>query len=212
MNLFSHFNISEEEGDERRRYGGFSIHQHKEKYLGAYPGNYTWLSRLDNLEKSVSGFSPSEMRYLSFYQSSGLPELNSPAASTDLDNGLQFHAVPHATRKMWYEGTPSAVSGVGQAIFNSFSSQFVTGIQKGGTDSPGAKTHTGSHSKQRYDNHCFLPAASQEHKVIKISFVSGLLIAFYGHGDNTVPDNEEWAVGMAVYCADSRTYSYVRLE
>lgn len=155
------------------------------------------------------------MRYLNFYQSSGLPELNSPAASVELDSGLQFHAVPRATRKKWYEGTPSAVSGVSQEIFSSFSSQFVTSIRKCGDDSQDVKTkleETGSHSRQRYDNHCFLPAASQEYKVIKTGFVSGLLIAFYGHSDDVVPDNEMWTAGMAVYSIESRTYSYVRLE
>lgn len=171
--------------------------------MGSFPGKYAWLSRLDNLGKSVSDFSPNEMKYLNFYQSSEL----SNSVSMDLDDGLRFHSVPHATRKAWYEETPSAVPGVGQT---SFSTQFVTGVKKRGTVSLSNKTNCQEASKQYYDNHCFLPAASQEYRLIKVDFVSGLLIAYYGQKDDTIPENQMCAVGMAIYCVDSRSYSYTR--
>lgn len=141
------------------------------------------------------------MKSLNFYQSSELSN------SEPMDDGLR--SVPHAARKAWYEETPSTVSGLGKT---SFFTQFVTGVRKRGTDSLSNKANfQEATTKQYYDNHCFLPAASQEYGIIKVAFVSGLLIAYYGQrDDNTIPESQVCAVGMTIYCVDSRSYSYIR--
>jgi hypothetical protein len=188
----SHFGVSEEEGEEERKY----VHQKTQ----TFPGSQAWLNRLNNLQKSVDDFSPSEMKYLNFSQSSAMSELRSTG-----DNGLQFCSVPHSTGKAWYEETRSADSGVGHGTQSSFSSQFITGIHK-----HRPKFQEVGTSKQNYESHCFLPAVLQEHDVTRVDFVSGLLIAYYGEGGGAETGSQVRVAGMVIYSMDSRSYSYIR--
>lgn len=209
-----HLDISEEEKDERRRYGGLVTYQH-EKFWGSFPGNYAWLCRLDNLEKTVGNFCPSEMKYLNFYRSSEMPELHD-SASNALDGGLKFHSVAHTAKKAWFEEPQSPVTGMGQTVLSSFSAPFVTSGRKRSTDSLSNKTkvqnpRTANPTKQVYNSHCFLPAASQEElRLVHVDFVSGFLIAYYGQLGGGIARDQMCTVGMAVYCLDSRNYYYMR--
>ncbi len=155
----------------------------------------------------MDDFSPREMKYFNFSQSSVLPELSTSAFPTD--NG-DVQDLPDAARNAWFAAPQSAFSGVGH---KSFSTQFVSGIQKQGSDSLNSRRlfQDANFSKQSYDCHCFLPAASQDSRLIKVDFVLGLVLAFYGQscGDEGA-EKCVCAVGMAVYCVDSRSYSYVR--
>lgn len=203
-----HSGISQEEREDWRRYGGLASHQ-QEKFRGTFPGNYAWLCRLESLKNAVGDFFPGEMKFLNLYQSCQMPELVSGA----LDGGPKVHAVPHAAKKVWFEYPQMPVAGMGQ-LPNSFSVPFVTSVRNCGADSQSYRTnfqdtHKKGHTKQKYESHCFLPAASEEDlRLVHVDFVSGFLIAFYGPS-GTVKD-QMWTVGMAVYCVDSRSYYYIR--
>lgn len=200
--------MSQEEKEERRLYGGLVAHQN-EKFWGTFPGNYAWLCRLDSLKKTVGDFSPGEMKFLNLYQSSQMPELCNLTSDCD----LKFHSVPHAANKAWFEEPSSPVAGVGQ-IPSSFCAPFVTSIRNHDTGSLSYRTkfQDTCTTNQKYDSHCFLPAACLEDlRLVHVDFVSGFLIAFYGEiCSSDITRNQMWTVGMAVYCVESRSYYYIR--
>ena len=189
-------------------YGGFSSRLQKGKFVGSFPGNYSWVCRLDNLGTAVEEFHPEDMRYLSFYESSNFTDLSSNGLNSDTD----VHSVP---QRSWFEVPQSAVANAGKIANSIFTTQFVTGIKKFAAEeslkSEGINIEQAVDPFRRYyDNHCFLPAASHEKsKLLRIDFVSDLIVAYYGQ-ENVESTSHTFAVGMAIYAIDFRSYSYIR--
>lgn len=209
----SHVDISTEGAEERMRYGGLSPHQHQERFSGTFPGNYSWLCRLDNLTNVVRNFRPENGDYLNFCRSSQLPDISDTASPSSIED---VQSVTHTTRKAWYEEPLSSVSINGPVAF---STQFVTSIQQPITEPPKSQVNVEeSLSPSKRYKHWFLEAATQDDvEVIRIDLVSDLVVVYYGqrnerNGEN-VNGNSEFqrpASGMATYSKDSRTYSYAR--
>ena len=196
-----HSDISKEEEEERRIYGGFSSRVQKEKFVGSFPGNYAWACRLDNLGSIVQDFHPEEMKYLSFYESSNL-------TSNGLGDDTGVLLKPLRT---WYEVPQSTATSVGKAS-SMLSTQFVTGIKKSARERLQNEDPKETNVfKHHYENHCFLPAASHEKsKLLRVDFVPNFVVAYYGQHNAEHTSHQRSAVGMAVYSVDSRSYSYIR--
>lgn len=204
----SHADISREEEEERGRYGGFSSHLQKEKFVGSFPGNYAWICRLDTLGTAVEAFQPDEKEYLSLHATSNLPD--SPL--NDFSESACVHPVP---QRNWYEATQSTATNSGTTVSSMFTTTFVTGIRKKISAGPAKNGNADVNDsiypfKCHYDNHWFLPPAPhKKSKLLRVDFVSDFIVAYYSEGNSQDP-SQIVAVGMAIYATNIRSYSYVR--
>ena len=199
--------VSNEEEEDGKLYGGLSPQQHKEQYVGSFAGSYAWLCRLENLKNTVQEFSPRDLKYLNFSQSSHLPEMPESVLKGS-DGGMQSHAVVSAPKKLWYEEPPSSVMR-GLTDHSSFSSHFISTLKNAGSSVTNATTRDSS--RQCYESHCFLPATSQDNtKLVRVDITSGLVLAYYGQSNESSPESVMRVVEMAVYCTDLRSYFSVK--
>lgn len=158
---------------------------------------------MDNLEDVVDHFFPNEMKYLNFHQSSQLSGF-CESTSINKNSNRTVHSISHPVKNAWYEEPQAPVTIVGQTPPTT---PFITGIQKSAVEK--RRRDGVTPSKHCYDSHFFLPAVSQEDsKLIGVDFVCDLVVAYYGAG--TCSEAQVPAIGMALYCVDSRSYSYVR--
>lgn len=219
MSQFSSIDLSKEEEDDQRMYGGLLPHQHAVKFSGPFAGNHAWTCRLEKLNKTIDNFNPDMTKYLNFQQSTQLAESSNVAIhlnklESSQPTGVELlNALP--TRKAWYE-EPQSITFGGQNTQDSSSTQFITGMSKSSLDMQNKElSEERLTSSKQYQNHCILPAVNQENSsVVQVDFVSGLVVAYYGHhpggNEDHVKVTHSPVKDIAVYHTESKSYSYAR--
>lgn len=205
----SRVDVSKEEEQERQRYGGLLPHNHMLKYKGNFPGSYSWMCRLDNLNETVNSFDMDKSSHVSMHQSSELPR---KCASHETNQASDLEALP--LKRMWYEA-PYLSTSPRDAIPASV--PVVTGIQSHAASSDGAMLDALKPSTRYYQTHCVLPAAcSGQCQVVHVDFTSGIVVVHYGHAQVGSMETSKNHLGfsvqeMALYHTDSHCYYSSRL-
>ena len=202
--------ISREEEEERQRYGGLLPHSNVLKYRGSFPGSYSWMCQLDNLNEVVKTFDMDKNSSVSLQQSSELPQkCGSHEAKTTSD----LEALP--LTRMWYEA-PQVSTSSRDAVPTSV--PVVTGIQVKFDSGENGMLDALRPSTRYYQTHCVLPAASSgESQVVHVDFTSRLVVVHYGQGQGKsaeiTTDPLRFPVHeMTLYHTDSHCYYSSRLD
>ncbi len=194
--------MTKEEELERQRYGGLLPHNNMLKYQGTFPGYYSWMCRLDNLDQTLQDFDMDKCNSVNLHMTSELPWKYSKS-----DSSPTSELEPLPQKRMWYEAPHSSLGSRNAAPA---SVPVVTGIQTSAASLEGDGLLDALRPAVRYyQNHCVLPGTCSKDvlRVAHVDFVSGIVVVHYGCEPQHKKNKHDFLINeMTLYHTNSHCY------
>ena len=208
--------ISSEEEEERRIYGGLLPLQHALKYQGNFPGSYAWECRMDNLNETVRDFNFEKSSFISVKRSS---QLSRSCVGHGNSGGGAIDIVVLPPKRSWYE-VPQLPNSFQDVLTDG--TPVITGMQRTSSLKQVHNQEASTSPLSYYQTGCILPASCPaDLAVVHIAFRTDLVVVYYGWLGGRLAEDAEAnvssklklpVVGITLYHTGSQSYTYSRLE